>query len=104
MPSLRPTKPRCSVVVALTLTASTGKPSSVASRSRMAGMCGASLGFWVMTVASTFTGFQPASAASCSTRESRFALSAPAKAGSSSGKCWPMSPSPAAPSNASQMA
>ena len=44
---------------------------------------------------------QPAARTSATARHSRSIESAPAHAGSVSGKCWPMSPSPAAPSSAS---
>ena len=44
MPSPSPVKPRCSSVVALTLTASTGIPKASASFARMAGMWGAASG------------------------------------------------------------
>lgn len=43
-PSPRPTKPKCSVVVALTLTQSTEMPKTRERLSRISAMCGASLG------------------------------------------------------------
>src|SRR5262245_24912225 len=49
MPSPRPTKPSFSVVLALTLTASTAMPRSAARLARIAGMCGAMRGAWAMT-------------------------------------------------------
>ena len=57
-----------------------------------------------MIVASTLTILKPRSAIRRATSPRSILLSASRKRGSVSGKCRPMSPMPAAPSNASQMA
>ena len=50
MPSPSPVKPRCSSVVAFTLTASTGRPKAAARLARMAGIWPWLIGFFVLTL------------------------------------------------------
>jgi hypothetical protein len=58
-----PTGPSFSAVLAFTLTCSGARPSAAAMRSHMAGMCGASLGAWAITVLSMLPMRQPAACA-----------------------------------------
>ena len=59
MPSPRPVKPRCSSVVAFTLTQPSGTPIASARRKRISGMYGMSLGRCATIVASVLTISQP---------------------------------------------
>ena len=101
MPSRRPVKPRPSVVVALTLTRPSSRPSSSAMRRRMASRCGAILGASHSRVTSTLPIAPPRARTSRRASARKMAEAAPFQRGSVSGKCWPMSPSPMAPSSAS---
>ena len=73
-------------------------------RATMAGMCAARRGACATTVLSTLPMRQPAARTRRAASASNAAESAPLKRASVSGKCRPMSPSPAAPSSASVMA
>src|SRR5690606_37605777 len=64
MPSLRPMKPRRSLVVAFTETAPTGTPAIAAMRARIASRCRPIFGASARTVASIWTTVPP----SCATR------------------------------------
>ena len=104
MPSSRPVKPRRSSVVALTLTWESSRCSVRAIFSRIFAMCGASFGFWAITVASIFSMAYPFWFKSSPTWARSCRLSAPSYTGSVSGKCCPISPRAAAPSSASMIA
>ena len=103
-PSPRPTKPRRSVVVAFTETASTGTPITRARVSRIVRMYGASLGSCRAMVMSALPTRQPRSPMRATTFASRILLSMPLHSSDVSGKRWPMSPRAKAPRMASQSA
>lgn len=103
-PSSRPSKPRCSVVVALTDTWSSPTPIAPAIAVRMASICGRNLGRCIRIVQSTFPISYPFSRSSAATLRSSIFESMPLKSSDVSGKCIPMSPSAAAPSSASHTA
>src|SRR6185312_12339529 len=100
-PSPRPTKPIPSPVVALTLTYSGWTPSAPARLARIFSRCGASFGFSITTVESTLTSRSRRRWTIDITRPSRAIESASFQRSSVSGKWWPMSSRPAAPSRAS---
>src|SRR4249919_592590 len=104
IPSPRPVKPSFSLVVALTLTASRSIPRSAASRSRIAGACGPTLGRSQTTVMSALPTRQPRSPINSLHRRRKARLSAPFHRASLGGKCWPISPNASAPSMASHSA
>src|SRR5690606_17026715 len=98
MPSSRPTKPRPSVVVALTDTEEGSITSRTSARaSRMAERWGATRTDWATTVVSQPATYQPASKAAMTAVRIISREFAPSHAGSSDGKYSPMSPKPAAP-------
>src|SRR5208337_3277516 len=104
MASPRPTASTPSLVLAFRWIFSTGTLKDFASASRIFGKCGPSLGRSRITTASTYSMakcFSSRSFRACS-RNSR--LLEPFHLGSLSGKCVPISPSPAAPNSASQSA
>src|SRR5690606_2915497 len=74
-PSLRPSKPGFSVVVALILTCSSSTCRSSATSTRMLSMCGASFGAWAAMVTSTLPTFQPLACTSVSAWRSSTRLS-----------------------------
>ncbi len=84
--SLRPAASTPSCVLALTETASKGKPSIAAIEARMASMYGASFGCSRMTVESTLTIRQPASASICAARSTNLRECASFHCGSEGGK------------------
>ena len=98
MPSWRPSAPRPSARRPLTVT---GAPAASLSRCCISARCGASLGASHTTEQSTLPMRQPSSRTSVAAWRSSTSESAPFHCGSVSGKCSPMSPSPAAPSSAS---
>src|SRR5690606_6484783 len=104
MPSPRPVKPSFSLVVALTLTASTSTPVSLAISARIASACGPTLGRSQTTVMSALPSLQPRSRSRSLQWRTKLRLSAPFQRGSEGGKCRPMSPSASAPSIASHSA
>src|SRR6266853_1431916 len=87
-----------SLVLAFKLIAETEIPNDFANASRMAGKCGPSFGFSVMTIASMCDMRSWRSASKSRTRSKNRKLETSFHFGSVSGKCVPMSPSPAAPS------
>src|SRR5690606_25845209 len=97
-PSPRPRAPMPSERLPFTVT---GAPTASLRLRSSSALTGASLGRSSTTVQSTLAGAHPAARTSATARRSSSRLSAPARAGSVSGKCWPMSPSPAAPRRAS---
>ena len=101
IPSPRPVKPSCSVVVALTLTRSAGRPSSPATRATIAARCGPILGCSQIRVTSTCSMRPPAAATRSRACVRKIAESAPAQRASVGGKWLPMSPAPSVPSSAS---
>ena len=103
-PSPLPTKPSFSVVVAFTDTCEMSIPITEAMHSRIGMIYGASFGFCMAMVMSTFATDQPSARTSDITRESRILLSMPANSSEVSGKCLPMSPSASAPRRASHKA
>ena len=100
-PSPRPIGPSPSARVALT---DTGPPTAPVRRSAISSVWGASRGVSATTVQSALATSRPARPTMPATSASRAMLSAPAQAGSVSGKWRPRSPSPAAPSRASARA
>src|SRR5229473_3265877 len=104
MASPRPMASTPSFVLAFRLICSGVMPSVFARASRMAGKCGPSFGFSVITTASMCTMRSRRSSSSRCTPSRKIKLEAPFHLGSVSGKCMPISPRLAAPNNASQMA
>src|SRR5712692_7383464 len=102
MPSSRPTKPRCSLVVALRPTLAMGMPSASARRVFMASTCGAIFGCWAMRVASMFTILPLRAATWRPASRKKTWLGTPLHRGSVLGKKWPMSPSTNAARKGSQ--
>ena len=90
-----------SLVVNFTFTARADTPIVAASMRRISSRCGPSFGASQITVASTCVTLKPCSSRNTHTWDSRSSESASRQRSSVSGKCWPMSPSPAAPSSAS---
>src|SRR5882724_5933387 len=104
MPSPRPMAPSRSAVLAFTLTWPDFRPRSAERLATIAGMCGAILGASAWMVASRLAIAYPAPRTFAATSRSSARLSASLYFGSVSGKCRPMSPSPAAPRSASHTA
>src|SRR5665213_1029219 len=102
--SPRPIASTDSLVLAFKLIMEEAMPSDLARVSRMAGKCGPSFGFSVITVASIciMVNLRWANRPRMCSRNSR--LRASFHFGSVSGKCVPMSPRPAAPNSASHIA
>ena len=93
-----------SFVVNFTFTSIALIPMQRASERRMSSLYGAIFGASQISVQSTCRTVQPWSSRNVQTSLRSRMLSAPFQASSSSGKCCPMSPSPAAPSSASMIA
>lgn len=70
MPSPRPSKPRCSVVVAFTPTFSTPIPRALANFARISSRCGESFGACAATTESTSSMRKPASRTACAAASS----------------------------------
>lgn len=104
IPSPRPVNPRCSVVVALTLTQLSGIWRSAAMFERMAGMCGAILGACAMIVTSMLAIWNPFWVSRLRTLRRRIRESIPRNSLALSGKWYPMSRRAAAPRRASERA
>ena len=97
MPSPLPANPSFSVVVAFIFTASSVMPRSFATSSRMAAIYGANLGRCAIIVTSALLTCHPSFWSISTTTRRRRRLSAPSYLSSVSGKCFPISPLPAAP-------
>src|SRR5919197_5964318 len=82
MPSMRPRKPRCSVVVALMLISAGVMPRSAAMLPIMRAMCGAMRGSCAMMVASMLTTSSSSAASFFATSRSSLRLSTPRNSGS----------------------
>ena len=104
IPCSAPVKPSPSSVVAFTLIWLTSICNAAAIFFSISSMYGRIFGFWAMIVASMFSTIYPFSSISFATCSNNLILEIPLYCGSVSGKCFPMSPSAAAPSSASMIA
>src|ERR1051325_6492834 len=104
IPSSRPRKPRCSLVVALIPTRWAWMPRAPATFAFMAATWGKIFGAWAIRVASMLTILPSREATNRAASCKKMRLATPFQRGSVLGKKWLMSGSPSAPRRASQIA